>query len=200
MKITEIIARLTAGVELTPEEKNFLENYQEPDQRDRIPKSRLDQEIARKKELEQRLEEITHKLDEYENQGLSESEKHLKTIETLKQQLDVLTRERDEAINARHELELRRQIATAADEFDFDDHDYLEFLLRRDQVDLTEPANIGKYLESLRKVSPKHFRVDAVPGGGAAASPVASGAMDFESARSTGDIDRMIACAPAVQS
>ncbi len=197
MKITEIIGKIVSGAEITPEEKEFLSGYQEPEARERIPKSRLDQEIARKKELEQRIEEMARQLDEYENRGLSETEKNRKTIDTLNQRIELLTRERDDIRSAKEAMDTRNRIAELAAKINFDDHAYLEFLVNRDRQDIADEESMAGYVAELKKNCPKHFRVDIAPGSGSGGKTGVAD-VDFESARNCGDIDRMIAHAPAV--
>ncbi|MDD3118128.1 MAG: hypothetical protein PHQ27_03035 [Victivallales bacterium] len=197
MKIADILGKVVSGTALTPEENEFLANYREPELKDRIPKSRLDQELSRKKELEQRLEEMARRVDEYENRDLSESEKNRKIIDNLNRKIETLSRERDEIQVAKTELETRSRIAAIAGEFNFDDRDYLEFLIKRDRQDVNDPEAMKSYLDGLQQSCPRHFRIDAAPGSGGS-NNLNPGQSDFSAARADGDIDRMIASAPAV--
>ncbi len=197
MKITEIIGKIVSGEEITPEERLFLSDYQEPEVKDRIPKSRLDQEIARKKELEQRVEDMARQLGEYENRGLSETEKNRRTIENLNQKIENLTRERDEIRNAKDAIEMRTRIGALAEKCNFDDHDYLEYLIKRDGKNVTDDEEMNGYIAELMKASPRHFRLD-ISGGGGSGERRISADTDFATARNCGDIDRMIAHAPAI--
>ena len=198
MKITEIVGKIVSGAEITPEEKEFLANYQEPELKDRIPKSRLDQELARKKELEQRLEEMARRIDDYENRDLSESEKGRKTIDSLNQRIEALSRERDEIRTAKTELETRTRITDLAGEFHFDDRDYLEFLIKRDRQDVSDPEGMKNYLAGLQQSCPKHFRVNVGPGSGGRSESGHPAEPEYATAKAGGDIERMIATAPAV--
>lgn len=198
MKISEILTRIVSGAELTPEEKNFLAAYQEPDLKDRIPKSQLDQELTRKKELEQQLEEMAHRIEDYETRGLSDGEKSQKVIENLNKRVEILLRERDEIRSAKNELETRSRISAMAGEFNFDDSNYLEFLIKRDHQEVTDEEGLRNYIAGLKKSCPKHFRVDAGPGGGAGGEKISQADAEFASAKTSGDIDRMIANAPAI--
>lgn len=196
MQISEIIAKVLAGQELSADEQTFLENYREPEAADRIPKSRLDQEIAKKKELEQRLEDVTRQLEEYENRDLSDVERNRKVIDNLKKRIDSLTQERDQVQAAKAELEFRGQVTKTAGAFNFDDSEYLEYLVRRDNIDLSDEEGVLAFMSGLKESCPKHFNVNINSGGAGSVSTGDSG--EFESARCQGDIDLMIANAPSI--
>ncbi len=79
MDIKEVIAKIVAGEELTDEEKKYLADWKDDG---RIPKSRLDQEIQRRKdaegkgsELSAKVDELTAQIEELKNAGLTDAEK-----------------------------------------------------------------------------------------------------------------------------
>ncbi|MBN2642841.1 MAG: hypothetical protein JXR78_14405 [Victivallales bacterium] len=95
MKIKELIGKVLSGAELSPEELKHLQDYNEPENDNRIPKARLDQEISRKKELESKVSELNAQIEELRNIDLSDNEKNRKVIENLNKRVAVLSEERD---------------------------------------------------------------------------------------------------------
>ena len=78
MNLVEVLKKAAQGIELSAEEKEFLSGYRP----EGIPKSRLDAEIAKRKEAESRgqelsvmLEELKVKVESLETRDLSETEK-----------------------------------------------------------------------------------------------------------------------------
>jgi hypothetical protein len=66
MNLTELLKKVAKGETLTDEEKAYLAAYKEDDSR--IPKSRLDEELAKKKELQKNIDALTAKQSELESQ------------------------------------------------------------------------------------------------------------------------------------
>ena len=172
MSIAELIAKITKGETLTDEEKTFLAAYKEPDMKDRIPKSRLDQEIAKRSEYEQQLAD-------------------------LQKQLEKLSKERDEAVSAKTELEFKNQVSALAGKHNFIDPEYLGFLVRKNQLDLGNEDAVNGFVAGLQKDAPKFFKVETASGAGTQTT----GAGDqikaaYDAAKAQGDINAMIANAP----
>ena len=96
MKIEEILAKVAKGETLTEAEKQFAAEYKPgagdagggDDNSARIPKARLDAEIAKRKEAEAKnaelatkVDDLTSKVEELETAGMSEAEKAKKEAE-----------------------------------------------------------------------------------------------------------------------
>ena len=78
MDVMEILKKVVDGQTLSSEERKSLSEFRPQG----IPKSRLDAEIAKRKDLEQQnnelnetLGKLSSRVDELENRDLSESEK-----------------------------------------------------------------------------------------------------------------------------
>jgi len=199
MSLTEIISKMLNGGMLSDAEKEFLSGYREPDMKDRIPKSRLDQELARRRELEDKMTALQQKIDELENRDLSEQEKATRQLDVLKKQLEQTQQERDNAVGARSELEFRGRISELAGKHNFADADYLGFLARKDNVDLNDVAAVDGFVGRIREACPKFFRVETAGGAGSALRRDA-GAGSYTAAAAAGDIEAMIAAAPRINS
>lgn len=196
MKIKELIGKVLSGAELSPEELKHLQDYNEPENDNRIPKARLDQEISRKKELESKVSELNAQIEELRNIDLSDNEKNRKVIENLNKRVAALSEERDRIESEKQSIQFRNQVISTAGAHNFSDNDYLEFLLKRDQVDLGDEEMVSGFMESLKAASPQLFKTEVNPGG--AGSSFGTEASGYEDARHSGDIDRMIALAPSV--
>lgn len=188
MKTSDLIKRLLDGEKLSEAERSALAGFREPDSQTHVPRSRLDQETALRQELEARIGEL-------ENRGLSEDEKNRRQVESLSRQLETLSAERDSLARAREELEFKTKVNAVAGKFDFDNHEYLAFLMRGAEVSPDDESATNAFIEKLRDSSPAHFKVKVNPGGAGSGSqsPIPA----YAEARSKGDIESMIASAPA---
>lgn len=196
MKIKELIAKVLSGEEMTDDELNFLRDYTEPENGNRIPKARLDQEIARKKELESKVNELSSQLEELQNSDLSETEKNRKVIENLSRRIESLSQERDRIESEKKDIQFRNQVTNTAVSHNFDDSGYLEYLLKRENLDIGDSDAVNEFMDSLKSSSPKLFKIDVNQGG--AGSSFGGTADEYSEARNSKNIDRMIALAPAV--
>lgn len=195
MKVSELISKVLSGAELTATEKETLANYQEPDMKDRIPKSRLDQEIVRRRDYEEKVNALQQQIEELVGRDLSEQEKATRQLDALKRQLTQVVQERDHAVSARTEMEFRSQVGELAGKTGFVDPEYFGFLAKKQNVDLNDDAAAAGFVEQLRQSSPKFFRVETLGGAGSAGGNDA-GAAGFAAAAASGDIEAMIAAAP----
>lgn len=177
MKIKDILKKVANGTELTAEEKEFLESYDPEKDESRIPKSRLDQEIAklnaekqRADGLETQLSELQTKLEEIESAGKSESEKaaaaNAKALKALQTQVAALTQERDEAKASLAKSERTAAISKIATAHSFSDSDYLDFLANSKEIDLNDDGAVSSFMKELGTSRPELFKSSAKPGGG----------------------------------
>lgn len=177
MNIKELLKKASEGTELSAEEKAFLASYDPDAENGRIPKTRLDQEIAKFKAEKERadkldadLAELKEKLEDLENSGKSEAEKAKATAEKelakLKTQVQNLTRERDEAKAGLAKSERTAKIAALASKHKFTNADYLDFLAASKNIDLDDEAATTGFMTELGKSSPELFTSTAKPGGG----------------------------------
>lgn len=173
----ELIRKLLAGETLTPEEKAYLKDYNPDNDENRIPKTRLDQEITKRKNAEKevtdlttRIDELTVKVEELENSGLGEAEKAKKEAEKelnkLKQQISTLTAERDEAQSKLTESEFKTKVSEIAAKHNFVDSEYLGFKVKADEIDLADEKAVTAFVKGLEKSSPNLFKSNVKPGGG----------------------------------
>ena len=109
MDVTEILKKVLAGQTLSSEERKSLGEFRPQG----IPKSRLDAEIAKRKDLEQQNNDLNQTLgklgtrvDELETRDLSEQEKLEKNysveLKQLRENVSSLTTEKN---SSRQELE-----------------------------------------------------------------------------------------------
>lgn len=177
MNIYEILQKVARGEALSDEEKAALAAYKPESDENRIPKARLDQEIAKRQKAEQetadlktKLEEVNTRLEELEGKDMSEAEKlkkeYEKTLSGLKQQVDALTAERDEAKSSLAKSERAAGIGKIASEHGFSNAEYLDFLAASRDIDLKDAKAVSGFMKELEKNSPELFKSSAKPGGG----------------------------------
>lgn len=178
MNLMELLKRVAKGESLTDDEKAYLASYKEDDSR--IPKSRLDEELAKKKELQKSLDALTAKQSELESQidelkttGLTAEEKAKKEVEkelnNLKKQVSELVGDRDRAVNELQDAKFKSSVAEVAGKFNFSDHEYLGFLVKSGNVDLADENKVAEFVKTLETSKPSLFKSQVKSGGGSAA-------------------------------
>ncbi len=176
MTLKEILAKIAKGEALTPEEKAFIESYN-PDDAGRIPKSRLDEEINKRKDAETRLTEqqtqidqLNTKIEELENKDLSEAEKTKKAsdaeIGRLREENKTLKKDRDTNAARLTEIEFNGKMSDLAGKHRFVDANYLGHLVKSNNVNLEDAEAVSSFIKGLEQSSPGLFKSTAKPGSG----------------------------------
>lgn len=176
MKLADVLKKIANKEELTAEELEFLKNYKEDETR--IPKTRLDEEIGKRKASEEqasglqaKLDELTQKLEDIQNQSLSEADKAKKAtdkqIAELTKQVQALTGERDAAKTELEASVRRAKVAEIAQKYGFTNADYLGFLMQGAELKLDDENAVTTYMGTLTKEQPELFRSTVRPGSGA---------------------------------
>jgi chromosome segregation ATPase len=206
MNLTEVLKKVAQDVELSTEEKEFLNNYRP----EGIPKSRLDAEIARRKDAENRsqelsgaMEELKGKVESLESRDLSETEKLKKDFEKelirLRGSIQTLSTERDSARQELDSVKFKQSVSELAGKYNFTDQPYLEYLTAKNGVALEDPDKVDEFMNGLKETSPKLFKLELRPGGGSNPAPGSgSGDTGFLSAKAEGDVTKMLLNAPVV--
>lgn len=196
MNLKAILAKVAKGEALTDAEKKFLAEYEDHDDADsnRIPKSRLDQEIAKTKAekeradaLEAKLTTLSEQVEELQNAGKSEADKAKakadKDKAALEKQVSELTKARDEASAKAAKMERDSKVGELAAKHKFSDSKYLGFLLTQGEVDLANDDAVSTFVKSLEKSSPELFSSSAKPGAGTGTGNDNKGVIDTAKAR-----------------
>ena len=180
MKIEEVIAKLLKGEALSEEEKTFADGYKS-DGGDggaqRVPKSRLDEEIAKRKAAEQkaadnesRLQELSDQIEELKQSGMTEAEKAKaetqRQLDRLNKQVASLTKERDEAKAKSEAMEFDGKVAALASRHGVRDAEYLGHKLKAAKVSLDDADAADGFVRELEKGAPWLFQSQAKGGGG----------------------------------
>ena len=202
MDVTEILKKVVDGQTLSNEERKSLSEFRPQG----IPKSRLDAEIAKRKDLEQQKNElhetlgkVSSRLDELENRDLSEHEKLEKThsfeLKQLRENVSSLTTERNSSKQELEQVKFHQKVGKLAKEKQFNDPEYLGFLLKQGNVSLETSDQVEEFMTELRDSSPKLFHLELRSGSG---SSPGGHEMEFSSAKQSGDITAMLANAPEI--
>ena len=202
MDVTEILKKVVDGQTLSNEERKSLSEFRPQG----IPKSRLDAEIAKRKDLEQQKNElhktlgkVSSRLDELENRDLSEHEKLEKThsfeLKQLRENVSSLTTERNSSKQELEQVKFQQKVGKLAKEKQFNDPEYLGFLLKQGNVSLETSDQTEEFMTELRDSSPKLFHLELRSGSG---SSPGGHEMEFSSAKQSGDITAMLANAPEI--
>jgi cell division protein FtsL len=175
--IKKILKKVADGKELTAEETAFLAKYDPENDESRIPKSRLDQEIAKVKAekeradaLDTKVTELTSKVDELEAKGMTDVEKanaaNAKELKSLRTQVDALTKERDDAKANLAKSERTAQITAIASKHNFSNPNYLDYLADSKGIDTGDESAVASFMKELGTSNPELFTSTAKPGGG----------------------------------
>jgi hypothetical protein len=176
MNLTEILKKVANGEELTAAEKDFLSKYKSDDE-NRIPKSRLDAEIQKRKDAEQkasdmedRISNLEEQLEEKNNGDLSEVEKlkkaHEKELAKRDTQIATLTGERDSASKELGSLKFSSAVSKVAGKHKFSDPEYLGYLVQSKDLNLEDEEAVSAFMKELEGNSPNLFKSEVKPGGG----------------------------------
>ena len=206
MNLSDILKKAAAGEALTQEEKDFAAAYKP----DGIPKSRLDAEIAKRKEyedkataLETKLEELSGQVEDLQGKGLSEVEKVKKEMEKelnkLKQQNQTLISEKELTTGELATIKRKASISDLSAKFNFTDPEFLDFKASSSKLDLADEAKVKEFMDGLKTASPKMFKVDAASGGGSNPGGGDKGNVDYSKAKEQGNIAAMIAASPEIK-
>ncbi|MFA6102385.1 MAG: hypothetical protein WCV67_10980 [Victivallaceae bacterium] len=204
MNLADVLKKVAQEAELSTEEKEFLNSYRP----EGIPKSRLDAEIAKRKDAENRslelsgaMEELKGKVESLESRDLSETERLKKDFDKelnrLRGSLQALSTERDSARQELDSMKFRQNVTELACKHNFTDPQYLEYLTARSGVALEDPDKVKEFMDALKETSPKLFKLELRPGGGSNPGSGA-GAAGFLSAKAEGDVTGMLQNAPEV--
>ena len=177
MNIKELLQKIINGEALSEDEKNFISKYDPESDENRIPKSRLDKEIQRAKEaqdrankLQENIDDMQSRLDELENAGKSETErmqlKHEKEIAKLQEAIAALTTERDNASAKLAKSERVAAIGKIATNHNFIDFEYLDYLAEQNGLDLNDNTAVGDFMKNLINDKPELFKSNAKSGSG----------------------------------
>lgn len=202
MDVTEILKKVVAGQMLSSEERKSLSEFRPQG----IPKSRLDAEIAKRKDLEQQnndlnqtLGKLSSRVDELENRDLSEQEKLEKNysveLKQLREHVSSLTTERNSSKQELEQIKFQHRVGKLAKEKQFNDPEYLGFLLKQKNISLETSDQVEEFITELRDSSPKLFHLELRSGSG---SSPGGHEMEFSTAKQSGDISAMLANAPEI--
>ncbi len=187
MELMTVIRKAAGGEPLTDEEKSFLGSYQVPTR----------PESERNRELTATIEQLTAKIETLENQNLAEPDRRQKELTQLKKNIELLTRERDGHRDELNKIKFRSQVAEIAGHYNFNDPEYLEFLVGKSQVAIDDQEQIKEFMGRVREELPRHFKIELRPGSGS--NPAPGSAADFTNAQQSGDVMQMLCHAPEIK-
>lgn len=219
MKLREILDKAAKGEKLTEEETKFLAEYKEPEE-GRIPKERLDREIAKRNEAEQKLKDAQEKLDAAEaaakakledaaNKNLSEAEKQQKEFQArfdaLTKQIKEVSDKHEQAAKELTEARFKASVADLARKAEFLDVDYLGFVAQQRKIDLAKQEAVDGLVADLKKTKPHLFGAKLQGGSGSAAGGTGTPPVrtddhkkKFDEAKKAGNVLGMLEAAPPV--
>jgi len=211
MNVKEILKKIAEGKEISKEEKDFLASYDPENADGKIPKERLDREIAKRKEFETKLSEantalddLKAKVEEIEAKGMPEKDKLAKESAKLAKQIETLIKERDDTKGEIENMKFSASIAKIAGEHFFTDPEYLGYVVKSRKIAVEDAEAVKSFIGELKTSSPKLFKADAASGSGAppggSGNPASSEkTAKYEEAKKKNDVLTMLANAPEIK-
>jgi len=213
MKIKDVLAKVAKGEDLSADEKKFLAEYEEPSEDGRIPKERLDREIAKRADAEKKLadaqqaaEEARAKLDELESKGLSAADKQAKEfqkqLDAMTKRVESLTAEKEATATELAQTKFRTAVSEIAGKNGFLDADYLGFVLSGRKIDMADAKAVDAVIGDLKKSHAALFKAPVAGGSGGAAGGTGGKAGEpeaqkkYSEAKAKGDVISMLEAAP----
>ena len=144
MNLKEALDALLSGREIPPDTRELLAGFD--------PES-----------LKEELSTLRNRLEEQENAKLTAEE-------LLKKQLNAALSEKEELRKQHDDLERSTRVRQLAAEYGCDDPDYLDFLARKQNVDLNDQRAVGEFLSRTLQSRPYCFRASLHPGSGSGGS------------------------------
>ncbi|MBE6368590.1 MAG: hypothetical protein E7056_00325 [Lentisphaerae bacterium] len=140
--------------------------------------------------LKQDLEQLKQHFAEYAQRDLPE-------IDRVKQQLQAAASQRDSAAAELKELKRQNLLSKAAAKHGFNDVDYLDFILQKNQIEVEDPQQLAGFLDEFRKSNPRYFSLPLKPGSGSRPgnSSNAAGMAEYGNGRFDA-VQQMLAGAP----
>lgn len=109
------------------------------------------------------LQKLQGKLDK----ALAKNVELEKSLEAKENEKNAVIAERD-AEKGKHDALVRKgSISAIASKHNYEDPEHLEYVLGKQNVDITDEAKVTAFMEQLKKDSPKHFKAEKSPGPGA---------------------------------
>ena len=175
MNITEILAKIAKGEELTAEEKTFCSVYQEPKKE---PSKGSDD--SKVKELEEKLAaeqaekaELAAKVKEAEEAKLSEKELLQKQLDEEKAKNGELNTKFNTLQGNFDKQKFEINISKLATEHKCNDLDYLRFKISQNE-DFDFEKDGKEFMEQFAKDAPQYFNAE-IKGGGGGSNPTPGG-------------------------
>lgn len=192
MDLMELIRKAASGGELDEREIEFVKSCR--------PGGGSGELEARNAELAERLKLLEAQLAETENRSLPEQERLKRKFETelaaLRKQAETAGSERDAARQELNRLRFRSQVDRLAENHNFADRDYLEYLCGKSGIEPDSGEAADAFMKELREQSPRFFKLDLTPGPGVPAPAPAPAAPASDPAEA---IARLLDEAPGVE-
>ena len=148
---------------------------------------------------EKKLAELQAELTALKNAFSEYQLKDMPEIDRVKNELQLAAEERDQAANELKELKRKQQLELIAGEHHFNDVEYLDFMLHKNNIDLFQNEKITEFMQTLKKSNPRCFTVPLTPGAGS--RPYADAGKISSGRRSDSRLDvleNMLSTAPVI--
>jgi hypothetical protein len=88
------------------------------------------------------------------------------SLEQLRQELQTATGQRDQIRNELEQLQRSNQLTQLARTCGFNDVEYLDFLLQKNQIDITDTEAADQFIQQFKTANPRYFSLPVKPGSG----------------------------------
>lgn len=87
-------------------------------------------------------------------------------LERLQSELQSATAQRDQNADELQQLKRRQSVAEISAEYGFGDAEYLDFVLRKHQIDPADTQTTAEFMQRFRNTHPNNFNLPVKPGSG----------------------------------
>lgn len=110
-------------------------------------------------ELQQEFAELKHAFFNYTRQNMPE-------IDRVREELQQTAAERDSSVKELNALKREKQLNILAGDFHFNDVEYLDFILQKNNISPDDTEQISSFMQKFRTSNPRYFILPVKSGAG----------------------------------
>lgn len=160
MNIKEILAKVAKGEELTAEEKSFAEGYEDNSSELETLKAKQGKLEADLKEAQKKSKTLEQSAENAKREKMTADEKLQADLATAKAELEEAKASKEATEKEFSTLKRTNSINKLASDNKFKDVEYLDYLVAKANLDLSDDKAVKTFIDSAKKDTPQYFAVD----------------------------------------
>ena len=110
--------------------------------------------------------DLQHEIAELKRAFADYMYKDLPEIDRMRKELHATAQERDNHVAELKKLKQDRSLNSIANDYSFNDVEYLEYILQKKHIQLDDPQAVKVFMQQLKADKPKFFNLPLKPGAG----------------------------------